>query len=124
MASQILLSEEQQQMLASGKEDNLIDENLSYKMMLMMSKMNETTAASQPGQYQHSDELIINDHSLLKLKQQQQQHAELGFGHGQRNYAMQHSPSPADSVHVAACTPTQSVTACAACPMFESHYWR
>lgn len=138
MTGQILITEQQQHMLASSKEENLIDENLSYKMMLMMSKMNESTAnaANALNQYQTqsaSNELIITDHSL---NEQQKQISS------QKNFAIQNSSASSLNTSLsrnAASTPPpnsqQQVSmlskgtkpqshACATCPNFESHYWR
>ena len=102
MSSQFLISEQQHHLLTNGKEDNLIDDNLSYKMMLMMSKMNESTSATSQAlnQYQQQNnsgnELIIKDHSMN------------------------------ESIHRATPPPPQlgSKSACNSCPVFESHYWR
>lgn len=105
MSNQILINEQQHNLLSSGKEDNLIDDNLSYKMMLMMSKMNEsTTAASQAvSQYQQNQnnsgsELVIKDHSM--------------------NESLNRATPPPQVPQLG------SKVALASCPVFESHYWR
>ena len=137
MSNQILISEQQQHMLASSKEENLIDENLSYKMMLMMSKMNESTAnaANALNQYQSQpSELIITDHSITGQQKQ-------SIVPGQRAFGIQ--DSSASSLNTSLTrntltppTPQQQMAmlnhgnnnkqshACATCPSFESHYWR
>lgn len=143
MANQVLISEQQHHMLVTGKEDNLIDDDLSYKMMLMMSKMNEsTTAASNAiNQYQQANsDLIITDHSISEQKQHQ--HAALNTNQNiQRSFNGTLQNSSASSLNTSLsrntlnCTPppqplmlsnsnSEQISACASCPSFESHYWR
>ncbi len=120
MSNQLLISEHQQQMLLSGKEENLIDDNLSYKMMLMMSKMNDSVnsnGANLLNQYQKNTEqlLLINDMN-------EPQYQKRNFN-GSSLSSLNNSPGTRNSYNCAQ-SPQQNTKASDTCPAFESHYWR